>query len=257
VTEDEFRCYPSRSASLVFYSRQVPGVVRGLFLFCLAATLLIAAAYVGLHAVDAPAALEQPLRVLLAIVALPAVAGWVYFFDIRGPLLLIAYRRGGMPEDDARWIMKRARPQAEFVVPGAPPGRAGWRSRWIAKALLGHLGGRRGFAHRFLSEIYDSDKPNFYKHFLRVRADPDRMRHLLRGDRDGGARRPAARGRRGGDPAPGRPTELASAGTVTAPRRRLPGGSSAVDRAVHANASTTATASRRRGLARRAPRACS
>jgi hypothetical protein len=169
VSEEAFTCFPSRSASLGFYSRRVPGVVRGLFLQALVLTLLIVAAWIS-------GRLDPWLQIAATALALPVAAAWIYFVGIGGPRLLIAYRRDGIPDDDAKLIMAAARPRANYVVaPADPTARPGWRSRWIAKSLLGHHGGRRGFAHLFLSELYDSDKPNFYKSFLQLEADRETL----------------------------------------------------------------------------------
>ena len=166
---DHFRCYPTRSQSLVFYSRTVPHGLRGLALVCLAGSGLATGAF----ALD-----ELPRRVAWLRWALAGIvaAGWSYFVGMGGLWTLLAYRKGPIPIDDARLIMKECHPGSNLVVaPPATKEKASLRSRLLARSLFRTHGGGRSVTHSFFSEIYDTDTPNFHKSFLSFDVDADRV----------------------------------------------------------------------------------
>lgn len=167
-TEDHFRCYPTRSQSLVFYSRTVPQGLRGLALMCLLGSLVAVA---GLALGDLAAGINALLWALTGVVA----AGWLYFVLMGGPWTLLAYRKGPIPLNDARLIMKERHPTSQLVVaPTDPEAKPSLRSRLLARSLFRKHGGR-SLTHSFFSEIYDTDTPNFHKSFLSFDVNQDRL----------------------------------------------------------------------------------
>jgi hypothetical protein len=157
--EDKIRLYPLRGDSLAFYARQaVPYLRRVLITVFVMAVLLavVAASLVGVSVLAAVVVGILPLAMLgyLAYVGAPRV------LTLRGPL-----HDGELNPNVAaaylaeRYGLRPTRQEARRVVVSSD-------ARKVIELVMPLR--ERGFLVRFLSEILDSDRPPFFKHFLLV-----------------------------------------------------------------------------------------
>ncbi|HET8640408.1 MAG TPA: hypothetical protein VFM37_00625 [Pseudonocardiaceae bacterium] len=158
--EDDIRLYPLRGDSLAFYARQVVPFLRR----SLITMTLVTAGFVALALLLA--LVSVPAAVAVGILALPPTALLAYLLRIGAArtLVLPAHVRNGEVDPDvaASWLARRYRlpPRRKLVeVP-----RSAERVLELVMPLR-----QRGLLVRLLSEVFDSDEPPFFKHFLLVK----------------------------------------------------------------------------------------
>jgi hypothetical protein len=170
-TGDGFRCFPLRGDSIAYYTRAVRSGVR---------QLIRDSALIGAASLAAVVAFLVVLGVqwwtveIGAILALPALiaALWLLYLARNGAFWLAFGRRARLSgEEGAVWIARKL--GLEPTLPGAteiPPERAR-----LADANFPRFHNVRGLVHTFFSEVMDADQPPFFKHFLRLDAEPERL----------------------------------------------------------------------------------
>lgn len=164
--ENKIRLYPLRGDSLAFYARQAVPYLRGVLVTLFVMAMLLAVVAVSLVRVSVPAA---------ALVAVLPVAMLGYLVYVRAPQVLAL--KGPLHDGDLnanvasaylaeRYGLQPTRVQARRTVVSDD-------ARKVIELVMPLR--ERGFLVRFLSEILDSDRPPFFKHFLHLQVQDGKL----------------------------------------------------------------------------------